>query len=271
MISRVAGLTFLHLAPHPDDESIGAVATLLALKAAGHRVINVACSLGRPADAERRRAELEAACALAGFELADTPPVGLSRHEDRAAAERELVAIVGELVAERAVDVVVSPSPHDGHYGHEAVGRAARDAVAQAAGPRLWLWGLWADLPWPTLYHGFDVVALDQALAVLSEHRGEIARNDYRQVLRGRATANRVLGSERVFGWGSAMRPQPYAELLMEVALRDGEWRTGAARELDPADPLADAPDGGWRAVPIAWWLYGASFFESTGRRVPPG
>jgi LmbE family N-acetylglucosaminyl deacetylase len=269
----VGGLTFLHMAPHPDDESIGAVATLLALRAAGHDVINVACSLGRPADARRRRAEVESACALAGFELADTPPVGLSRHDDRASAERELVEIVGELVAERAVDVVVSPSPHDGHYGHETVGRAARDVVAGAGGrPRLWLWGLWADLPWPTLYFGFDTPALDRALAVLGQHKGEIARNDYREVLRGRASANRVLGSERVFGWGGAMHAQPYAELLMEAALREGEWRTGGARELIPADPLADAPtEGAWRSVPIAWWLYGASFFESTARRVPPG
>jgi len=30
----------LHLAPHPDDEALGAPATLLALRDAGHRVIN---------------------------------------------------------------------------------------------------------------------------------------------------------------------------------------------------------------------------------------
>jgi len=63
------------------------------------------------------------------------------------------------------------------------------------------------------------------------------------------------------------VRPQPYAELLTEV-IPGGEWRTGGGRELDPADPLAEAPpEGAWRSVPIAWWLYGASFFERTGRR----
>jgi len=37
----------LHLAPHPDDEILGAGATLLALEGAGHEVINLAVSLGR--------------------------------------------------------------------------------------------------------------------------------------------------------------------------------------------------------------------------------
>jgi LmbE family N-acetylglucosaminyl deacetylase len=41
-------LTVLHLAPHPDDEVLGAGATLLGLREAGHRVINLACSRGRP-------------------------------------------------------------------------------------------------------------------------------------------------------------------------------------------------------------------------------
>ena len=56
--------TILHVAPHPDDESIGAVATLLALRHAKHEVINLACSLGR-LEPERRRLELETACGRA--------------------------------------------------------------------------------------------------------------------------------------------------------------------------------------------------------------
>jgi LmbE family N-acetylglucosaminyl deacetylase len=255
-------LTFLHLAPHPDDESIGAPMTLLALRDAGHAVINVAVSLGRPADHERRLAEVREACRRADFELIDTPRLAISGGDDRDAAQAELTRIVTGLIAEHGADVVVAPSPHDGHHGHEVVGRAARDA----APPRLWFWGLWADLPWPTLYAGFGEEDLARAQHVLAAHAGELARNDYAALLRARAVASRTLGAERVFGFGSAVRPRPFAELLMEV-VHDDEWRTGPARELDPRDPLAAPADGAWRSVPIAWWLYGASFFERTGRR----
>ena len=59
-------LTVLHLSPHPDDEVLGAGATLLGLREAGHRVINLACSLGRPEQQDRRRAEVTDACRRAG-------------------------------------------------------------------------------------------------------------------------------------------------------------------------------------------------------------
>ena len=84
----------LHASPHPDDELIGAPATLMALRDAGHEIVNLACSFGRPADAATRRAEVEEACRRAGFELvADVEPV--------------------ELLRERSFDLVIGPSPHD--------------------------------------------------------------------------------------------------------------------------------------------------------------
>ena len=57
-------LTVLHLSPHPDDEVLGAGATLLGLRDAGHRVINLACSLGRPEQQERRMVLFEILVAL---------------------------------------------------------------------------------------------------------------------------------------------------------------------------------------------------------------
>lgn len=245
-------LTVLHLAPHPDDEAIGAGATLLALQGAGHRVINLAVTLGRPEQAERRRREVEEACRRASFELVLHDP------------ERDLVAAVASLIDERAVDLLVAPSPHDGHHGHERVGRAARDAIRsarRATPPRLWLWGLWADLPGPTLYHGFDEALMARAIDVLEAHADELARNDYRDLVRARATANRVLGAERVFGWGAPAREQPFAELLMEAVVSEDDWWTTAPRELDPTDPLE--PISG-RSVPIGWWLRTPSFTERT-------
>lgn len=264
-------LTLLHLAPHPDDEAIAAVATMLALREKGHRVINFACSLGGK-DEERRRREVTEACRRADFRLVvHEPPLRISRGDDRQRAQVQLAATVRALVEQESVDVIVAPSPHDGHHGHEVVGRAARDA-ASGCGSRLWFWGLWADLPWPTLYFGFDDSRLDHAIDVLNAHEEEIARNDYRAVVRGRGAANRSLGSERVFGFGERMRDQPYAELLMEVVLRDGEWWTGGARELDPDDPLAEPrAQGMWRARPIGWWLHAASFGDQVGRPARTG
>ena len=44
----------LQISPHPDDELLGAPATLIALAQAGHEVVNLAVSLGRDQDRPRR-------------------------------------------------------------------------------------------------------------------------------------------------------------------------------------------------------------------------
>jgi LmbE family N-acetylglucosaminyl deacetylase len=243
-------LTVLHLAPHPDDEAIGAPATLMRLRDAGHRVINLACSLGqRPDQRERRRAEAAEGCARAGFELLVLEPALLE-------SPQRLADELRRLVAELGAGLVVGPTPHDGHPRHELVGRAARDALATPGAPRLWLWSLWADLPLPTLFAPFGEDELARATHVLRAHAGEIDRNDYAELLRCRAVGARVLGSERVFGFGAPGRPARYAELLTEAAFADGEWWAGAPREPDPADPLAPVP----RDRPLGWWMREPSF-----------
>src|SRR3954453_2413036 len=242
--------TVLNLSPHPDDEVVGAGATLLALRDTGHSVINVAVTLGSDErERPRRLREVQTACARAGF--------GFVAHDP----ERDLAAAVRALTAERGADLVVAPSPHDGHPRHEAVGRAARDAIEAGRGadppPRLWLWGLGAALPRPTLYHGFDEVLMRQATYVLEAHAGELERNDYRALVRARATANRVLGAERVFGWGAPGRDQSFAELLMEAVVGEDDWWTTTPRALAPQQPFQDPPEP---AAAIGWWLPGARF-----------
>ena len=44
----------LHLAPHPDDEVIGAPATLMALRDEHNEIFNYPCSFGRRKDWPRR-------------------------------------------------------------------------------------------------------------------------------------------------------------------------------------------------------------------------
>jgi LmbE family N-acetylglucosaminyl deacetylase len=263
-------LTALHLAPHPDDEAIAAAATLLGLDEAGHRVINLACSLGKPEHAARRLEEVKKACKRAHFELmVHDPPLAISRHDDLSGAQRMLTATLQRLIEQEQVHIIVAPSPHDGHHGHEVVGRAARDAVRAAQRPpRLWLWGLWADLPFPTLYSGFGRKRLIRVLRVLAAHKGEIRRNDYRVLVRGRASANRVLGSERVFGFGEPMRAQPYAELLTEVVLSEGSWWASGPRQFEPEAPLGESIALG---APVGWWLDGPSVSDRLKESARPG
>ncbi|HET9737224.1 MAG TPA: PIG-L family deacetylase [Solirubrobacteraceae bacterium] len=250
-------MNILHVAPHPDDEAIGAPATLLRLLAAGHRVVNLACSLGRPDRHERRRREVTEACRRAGFELEILdPPLRISRDDDLELAQLTLAGEVRRRVEALGAGLVVGPTPHDGHHGHEVVGRAVRDALAAEDAPRLWMWAIWAELPLPTLFVPYGDTELERAIAALSAHVGELGRNDYAELLRSRGVTSRVLGAERVFGFGAPGRDVPYAELLSEVQFGDGEWWAGAPRVPDLADPLAAVP----RDRPLGWWMNRPSF-----------
>jgi LmbE family N-acetylglucosaminyl deacetylase len=221
-------MLILHAAPHPDDELIGAPATLLALRDAGHDVVNLAWTLGSDEGAAaRRRAELEEACRRARFELvvpgADGPEAALS-----------------ELLATRPFELVVGPSPAERHPRHELVAAAVRAALEGGAGPaRWWRWGLWGELPEPTTIVAFGDERLEEILHALSAHESQLARNDYRRLVTGRAMTAAVLGPELVFGFGAQGLGAPYAELTSELVREDGKWRPGAPRVLDPADPFA--------------------------------
>jgi LmbE family N-acetylglucosaminyl deacetylase len=257
--------TVLHFAPHPDDELLGAPATLMALRDAGYRVVNIACSLGRPEDERRRRQELEEASRLAGFESnVPEPPVAMSSKDDPAAAGARLLEIARTMIGEYIPEVIVGPSPHDRHPAHELVGRAIRDAMRELASPpsRWWMWGIWGGLPLPTLGTKFDERRLAEILGALEAHVGEIERNDYRRLLRGRAEMNSVLAPELLFGFGSAAKDMRYVELLTEVSL-DGRWRLGRSRWLDAGMPFAEPTE-----TDAGEWLTSESVTEMIG---PPG
>ncbi|MGA8745584.1 MAG: PIG-L family deacetylase [Solirubrobacterales bacterium] len=239
----------LHFAPHPDDELIGAPATLMALRDAGWRVVNLACGLGRPEQRERREAELREACRLAGFELRiPEPPIAISAGEDRAGAHPALSDLVRAAIDDLAPAVLISPSPEDRHPAHELVGGAIRDTLSERCGeaPRWWMWALWGALPQATLGTAFGARRLDEILTALSAHRGELERNDYRLLVRARAALNASLATELLFGFGAERScDAPFVELLTEVERRDGRWLLGTSRWLDPAAPLAARASGG--------------------------
>ena len=243
---------------------MGAPAIMLALQASGHRIVNLACGLGRPEDHERRRAEALESSKRTGFELIiPGRPAAIGSGDDLEAAPAELATQIVELVRAEQVEIVFSPSLHDRHPGHEVVGRAALAALSSLGdgAPAWWMWGLWADLPFPTLIAYFGSERLRQILSALDAHAGELGRNDYRRLVRGRAEANAVLGSERVFGFGARGRPGEFAELATEVVLRDGDWLLGTPRELDPREPLAEPTRrslSAWLAAPSLTERFGA-------------
>jgi LmbE family N-acetylglucosaminyl deacetylase len=234
--------TVLHVSPHPDDELIGAPATLMALRDAGFEVLNLALGLGsEPRERGRRAAELAEASRRAGFGLlVAEPPVALSAAGASPGAEEAAREHVAGALEQHAPALVVSPWAHDRHPSHELVGRAVRDALAASADPPpWWTWGLWAALAEPTLFVPFDDDRLAEIDSCLAAYAGEIERNDYRRLVAARASANAILGTETVFGFGSRARPGPYAELLSELVHRAGRWLAGARRMLDPDDPFA--------------------------------
>ena len=231
------------MSPHPDDELLGSPAALMALRDAGHQVVNLAVSLGRRSDQERRREEAEKASARAGFEVVPAdPPVDISR-DNLVDAEAEVRRLVEEHLDERGASVVVSPSPHDRHHGHEVVARAVREALRGRPDPPLWwMWGLWGPLSFPSLFVPFDENRRDEIVAALEEHAGEIARNDYRPLIAARGQAHAVLGPELIHGFGAPGRDSEYADLLSEVLRHQDGWWLGTPRDLDPANPFDTEP-----------------------------
>ena len=242
----------VHVAPHPDDELIGSPAALMALRDEGHRIVNLAISLGgRPGDRDRRREELLEACRRARFEVVipEDPP-NISAGHDLAAAQREIEGIVSRCLDQLGPALVISPSPHDRHHGHEVVARGVRAELGRRpAPPAWWMWAIWGSLPLPTLAVTFDEDRLQEILVALAAHAGELSRNDYRRLVAGRAQAQAVLGAELIFGFGAPGLGAPYAELLTEVRRLGGGWWLGESRVLDPKRPLV----GGAVRAADAW------------------
>jgi LmbE family N-acetylglucosaminyl deacetylase len=256
--------TVVHVAPHPDDEALGSPATLLHLRDRGWRVVSVLASLGFPTQWERRRAEFEEASERAGFvPVVLDPPLPISLTDDLIHAVDRVAAELPPIVAAHDATVVVSPSPHDVHHGHECVARGVRRAMhTMPPTVRWWMWGIWGDLPAPNIYFPFGERELERMLHILEAYEGELERNDYRHLLTGRALTNAVLGSERVFGFGSpAASSLPYAELLTEVRREGDRWMASEAHHLDDGpvrDARADVDLTAWIESPSVHQLVGA-------------
>jgi LmbE family N-acetylglucosaminyl deacetylase len=226
--------TVVHLSPHPDDELLGAPATLMALRDYGWTVLNVACGLGEAGQHQRRQAELREACRLAGFDLMVLEENEIWATPPSRGIPRKLTGQVIRLLEEIEPAIVVSPTPHDRHPAHELVGRVAASALAAVGDPvpRWWMWGLWGQLPYPSLLTSFDEVRCDEILCALAAHAGELDRNDYRVLVRSRGELVGCIGPELVLGFGTA-GAGGYAEMLTEAVRVEDRWVLGQPQQLD--------------------------------------
>jgi LmbE family N-acetylglucosaminyl deacetylase len=182
----------LALAPHPDDEVLGAGATLLGLAGDGWEVVVRGVTLGSdPERRDERAAEAREACRRLGFVW-------------RAPAEE---------VWHEPWDLVVSPHPEDDR--HPAHAAAGREAAAHASGP-WWRWALWGELTAPNRLVPFGPATLELLDGALAAHASELGRGlDLHALLRARAELAAVRGPELVHGFGTARASaEPYAELL---------------------------------------------------------
>lgn len=251
----------LVVSPHPDDEVLGLGATLAMLMDRSWTVRNLACSLGRPDDRERRLGELRAAGSRLGFDTVVMQPLAeLGRDDDLDVASRAVGEAVAEQIVAHSPDVVVSPHLTDGHHAHEAVARGVRDALEQSTrGPVWWAYGIWCDLPRPNVFAPYDDAVLSRVVHALAAYERENARSHYDLMYPARAVVNRTLGSERVFGFGTATASRsPYADLFTELRHGENGWQYATPRMFDPTAPL----EARWLAPSMDWWVREPSLRE---------
>jgi N-acetylglucosamine malate deacetylase 1 len=253
-VVRPTGNVALIVSPHPDDELLGLGATVGLLLERSWTVCNLACSLGHREDHERRLAELGEAGHRLGFTTSLMEPLAaLGSGDDPGPAAEAVAAAVATEIARHTPDVVISPHLGDGHHAHEVVAQGVRRALEQAtAGPVWWAYGIWNELPRPNVFAPYDDTVLRRVLHALDAYQGENARSHYDQMYPARGVVNRTLGSERVFGFGTATATDlPYADLFTELRHGSGGWQYAAPRLLDPAEPLRTR----WIPQSVDWWV----------------
>lgn len=238
----------LHVSPHPDDEAVGCMGTISTLVDAGWEVVNLLTTLGREGQEERRRQEAERAASAGGYRIEVAPEVVLE--SGYGSFERELARYLQRALGRLRPSLILSTSPHDGHPRHEAVGRSVAHVTRAFPGTIWWMYGIWQDLGIPTLYVEMTEAQLERTLMVLNYYTGELSRQDYGALVEGRARTARIVGSEKIFGYGSGPASDlPYAELLTETVFLDGNWWAGSRRVLDTSQIFTEHSDqrlSGW-------------------------
>ena len=224
--------TVLHISPHPDDEALGAPATLLLLRRAGWRVVNAVVSLGHTddhrADGARRWRRPGVRASSCGSPRTHRP--WRSGSGRRWTSSRPHSCSL--------------PHPIDAHPRHEATSTGG-SALRVRGGGR------------PAGVVAVGVVgrpALPHAVRALRRRRARRGAARARRV-HGRARAQRLAAvlleaatvAHAVFGERPRLRlrhrtciRRALPELLTECRLVDGHWQPCDPRLLDPSAPASD-------------------------------
>lgn len=188
LLERPPGSRVLILAPHPDDDAIGAGGTLVKHGRAGACLTTAVLTDGsagvpgrpRAEVAALRRGEQEAAARHLGVERLvfwDEPDGGLVPRESTAA---RLQALLREVEP----DCIYLPCFLDAHPDH----RAVTPLLARALGPRPRDLTCVAYESWTPLLPNalVDVTAqMEVKLRAIAEHRSQLARVAYDELVRG--------------------------------------------------------------------------------------
>lgn len=139
------------VAPHPDDETIGAFGLIADLRTRGTDVQIVVVSDGsashrnsrqwpKPKLIAQRQSETLAAMALAGINQSAVSFLGLPDGGLHELTHDEKARIVASVVEQEAPDLLVIPDWDDAHPDHRAVAAALRGCVPRKAG---WSYRVW--------------------------------------------------------------------------------------------------------------------------------
>lgn len=233
----------LLLSPHPDDEGLTG-GWPLRLREAGWRIVNLPVTLGSAMDRrERRWRELQAACAVLGFELLEAVHRAEGRL-DTGVAERapahwaRCVQTVADALQRWRPQALFFPHAGDvqpAHVGTHALALDALRAVGPALRPVTVHTEYWGTLAAPNRMIELNAEQVARLAASVACHAGEVARNPYHLNLPAQCLDAVRRGAELVGGLGQAAPDIAFA-MLYRVQRWDGQ---------------AERPvDGGGRVLP---------------------
>ncbi|MFF2031020.1 PIG-L family deacetylase [Arthrobacter sp. NPDC058192] len=296
--TELAGSTFIILAAHPDDETLGAGGLMARVEALGADVRVLLCTAGEashPASLtttpERLAAQRleEFGGGLASllnerkWQYLGLPDGGLADNRDQLRyalqAEIGVVAAAGGLLPEQIV--VVAPYRHDGHTDHDALGSVAAE-VSAAGGYGLleypiwyWLWAEPTDPAWRS-WRRFPLGPADRQAkaAAMAAHTSQVeplSELPGDEVLLPPAFLAHFERSWETFAWHPAASPAaaaaasvPAAGLGGDGGSRRGAPDDGASRRYTAGDAerIFDAVHRGDEDP----WEYTTSWYEQRKR-----
>ncbi len=245
----------LIFSPHPDDECIVGGLPLRLKREAGHRVVNVAVTMGSKKERQQPRlAELQAACGRIGFELCETAPNGLERITPDAREQdpehwEAAVRTIAAILVEYEPKALFFPHLEDWNGTHVGVHLLVSDALDSLRSDFKTLLvetEYWRQMAAPNLMVESSVADLADLLEALSCHEGEVRRNPFHLLMPAWMQDNVRLGAEVVGGQGGEAPNYGFATLYRASIRRNGKtqpvWVGGRqlAKEESATDLFRD-------------------------------